>query len=317
MKSKKVAFLFPGQGTQYVGMGNRLAEKFPKVKNIFTEADSILGFPLSRLCFSGPKDELSKTVNTQPAILTTSIAYFQILKDLQVGVPNMMAGHSLGEYSALVAAEALSFESAIQIVRKRAFFTQEAVPLGQGKMAVIHGIERPELLEMCAQVRQMGVVEPAAFNSPEQIVVSGHAKAVDSLMELAASSGARGIVSLDVSAPFHCRLMKSAGEKLKEELDKIEIRTPKIPVIANSSGKIVNSGDDIKNLLVDQVSSPILWQDSIQNMLSRGVNIFVEVGPKKVLSGIVRKICKNSMRLNVETPEALEETVSILENNII
>ncbi|MFC1571426.1 ACP S-malonyltransferase [Candidatus Margulisiibacteriota bacterium] len=280
----KTAFVFPGQGAQTVGMGKDLAEKY------LDQANEILGFDLKKICFEGPEDELKKTEITQPAILTVSVAaYSQLLSSKQYEVSSM-AGHSLGEYSALVAAGALKFEDAVKIVHLRGKFMQEAVPLGEGAMSAIIGGDRQKIEEICQQV---GNVWPANFNSPGQIVISGKKTAVEAAGAKIKAAGAKRVIPLAVSAPFHCPLMQPAADKLKVELDKIDIKDAKIPVVANVTADYVTKGTGIREQLVKQVTSPVRWEDSVKKMIADGVTSFVEVGPGKVLSGLIKKIDKN------------------------
>lgn len=280
----KTAFVFPGQGSQFVGMGKDLAEKY------LDQANEILGFDLKKLCFEGPEEELKKTEITQPAILTVSIAAFEYLKSKNTPLPAAVAGHSLGEYSALVAASSLSFQDAVKIVYLRGKFMQEAVPLGEGSMAAILGLTKEKVEECCQKVSSFGVVSAANLNSPGQIVISGKKQAVEEAAGPCKEAGAKRVIPLQVSAPFHCSLMQPAADKLKLELDKIEIKDANIPVVANVSADFVTKGSDIKKLLVEQVTKSVLWEDSIRKMIGDGITSFVEVGPGMVLSGLIKKI---------------------------
>ncbi|MDN5331136.1 MAG: [acyl-carrier-protein] S-malonyltransferase [Tepidanaerobacteraceae bacterium] len=310
----KVAFLFAGQGAQYVGMGLDLVKNFERAKVIFEKADEALGFSISDICFYGPEEKLKETANTQPAILTHSVACYCLLKEKGI-VPDVVAGLSLGEYSALVAAESLEFEDAVKVVRKRGIYMQEAVPLGEGAMAAIIGLGRQDVIKACELASDEGVVEAANFNSPDQIVISGHVKAVEKALKIAKEKGAKKAVMLPVSAPFHCSLLKPAGEKLGKELEKTNIKPAKIPVICNVTAEKVTDPAAIKELLIKQVSSPVLWEDSILKMKELGVDTFVELGPGRALSGMVKKIDRSLTALNVEDSESLANVISYFRGN--
>jgi [acyl-carrier-protein] S-malonyltransferase len=285
----KTAFLFPGQGSQKAGMGADLAEAIPAARAIFEEADDALGFSLSKLCFEGPDDALRLTENTQPSILTCSIATLAAVRERGLE-PDFVAGHSLGEYSALVAAGAISFRDAVQLVRKRGRFMQEAVPAGVGAMAAILGLEPEKLAEVCLQAAQGEVVSPANLNSPGQIVIAGHAAAVQRAVDLAVAAGAKKAVLLAVSAPFHCSLMEPARDRLAPELDAIAFRDLKTPLVNNVSAAVVVGGDEAREGLKRQVPNPVLWEQSIQRLASEGADSFLEVGPGRVLTGLLRSI---------------------------
>ncbi len=305
----KTAFVFPGQGSQAVGMGKELFDLYPAAKAVFEEADSALGFSITDLCFGGPEEELRKTFNTQPAILTVSIACQRVLAENGV-VPAIVAGHSLGEYSALVAAGALAFADAVRLVRKRGQFMQEAVPLGQGSMAAILGLERDQIIAVCREVEaKAGPVQAVNFNCPGQVVIAGATAAVDAAVEALKAAGAKRAIPLPVSAPFHSTLMKPAAEKLAGELAKITVADAKIPVVANVNGQIVTKGDAIKESLVKQAASPVLWEDCVAAMTAFGAADFVEVGPGKVLTGFTKKIAKDANTLNVEDDGSLQKTL--------
>jgi [acyl-carrier-protein] S-malonyltransferase len=306
-----VAFVFPGQGSQEAGMGRALAEAFPESRAVFEEADDVLGFPLSRLCFEGPDSELQLTANTQPAILATSVAALRPL--VRRGVrPVRVAGHSLGEYSALVAAGALSLADALRTVRRRGQYMQEAVPAGTGAMAAILGLELAAIEEACREVAQGEVVSPANVNSPGQVVIAGHAAAVERAIERCKARGAKRAVKLAVSAPFHCELMIPAQDRLEADLGGIELRDPGIPLVRNVDARVVGTATACREGLVRQVSGSVLWQQSVEAMAADGVSCFVEVGPGKVLSGLTRKIAKGVRVANVESPESLEATLAAL-----
>jgi len=281
----KTAFVFPGQGSQLVGMGKDLAEKY------LDQANAILGFDLKRICFEGPEEELKKTEITQPAILTVSIAAFEWLKSTGLPLPSAVAGHSLGEYSALVAAGSIQFSDAVKIVHLRGKFMQEAVPLGTGSMMAVLGAERKIIEEVCQQI---GEVWPANYNTAGQIVISGKKEKVEAAGEKLKAAGAKRVVPLQVSAPFHCPLMQPAADKLKIELDKITIQDAQIPVVANVTARFVTRGSEIKELLVRQVTSPVRWEDSIKYLVAEGYGNFIEVGPGKVLAGLIKSIEKSA-----------------------
>ncbi len=307
----KTAFVFPGQGSQYVGMGKDWTERYGKSKAIFETADKKLGISLSGICFNGPEEQLVLTINTQPAILTTSIAVLEVLK--QEGIRcDYVAGHSLGEYSALVAAGAISFEDAVWLVRKRGTFMQEAVPPGQGTMAALMGIEEDTVFELCAKASEAGVVEPANYNSPGQIVIAGSTAAVVRAVELAKDFGAKRAIMLSVSGPFHSSLLKPASNKLAAALAQVNIKRAAIPVMANVTADIEIEPDQIRQNLISQVNHAVLWQQSVTKLINLGVTTFVEIGPGKVLSGLIKKIDKNVATLNICDVASLQEALSIL-----
>jgi len=294
------AFIFPGQGSQYPGMGKDLAENFKVAAETFAEADDTLGFRLSRLCFEGPEDQLKLTANTQPAILTVSIAALRVVRTETPLTAAYLAGHSLGEYSALVATGAFSFADALRTVRARGTYMQEAVPPGVGAMAAILGVEPEILAEICQEAAQGEIVSPANFNSPGQIVIAGHAGAVARVIEIAKDRGFRKAMLLPVSAPFHCSLMAPAGERLGETLAGVPTAPLEIPVVSNVEARPNEDEARIKELLVRQVSAPVLWEASVQQMVELGVERFIEIGPGKVLSGLVKRIAKGVDIRNVE-----------------
>ena len=296
----KTAFIFPGQGSQYVGMGKELAEHFPVAQETFAEVNEALGIDLQRLCFHGPEAELKLTANTQPSILTVSIAAFRVLKKEVGWQADYLAGHSLGEFSALVAAGAMSFPDAVRIVRMRGQFMQEAVPVGEGGMAAVLGLEREKVEELCRQAAQGEVLTPANFNSPGQIVISGNLKAVERAIALAPGMGAKRAVPLPVSAPFHSPLMEPAGKRLGAELARIEISDLAAPVVSNVEAEPNTAKDRVRDLLIRQVSSPVRWEDSVKRMIELGVGRFVEIGPGKVLVGLLRRIDGTSQAFNLE-----------------
>jgi len=310
----KTAFVFPGQGAQYTGMGRDIATRFSTARAAFDEADSALDFPISRLCFEGPDDDLKLTENTQPAILTTSIALFRVLKEKGVR-PDFVAGHSLGEYSALVAAGGLTLGEAAVLVRRRGRYMQEAVPVGTGAMAALLGLDLPAVHSVCERAvtsLKGQVVSPANLNSPGQIVIAGNREAVERAVELAKESGAKRAILLQVSAPFHCALLTPAEERLSVELDRCLFSDLRCPLITNVDAKPIRTGVEARSALKRQVSRPVRWQETIQRLLDEGVRSFVEVGPGKVLLGLVRSIDKSVRMLNAEDEKSVENAVSAL-----
>ncbi len=307
----KLAFLFPGQASQYPGMGKELAEKFPAARAVFEEADRTLGFSISQLCFEGPEDALKLTTNTQPAILTVSVAAYRVLAEKGIA-PNYVAGHSLGEYSALVAADALVFGDAVRLVRRRGEYMQDAVPPGVGAMAAILGLAPAQVAEICKKAADGQIVGPANLNSPEQMVISGHAAAVKRAVELASQSGAKRAVILPVSAPFHCELMMPAQQRLEGDLRRAAFGLLRVPLATNVDAEIITSGEEAREALIRQVSLPVRWEESIRELIEQGVSIFVEVGPGRVLSGILRQIDRSVHCFNVEDEKSLSSTVEKL-----
>lgn len=287
-----IAFIFPGQGSQSAGMGKELAENFAVARQVFDEANDALGFDLRALCFNGPDDALRLTANTQPAILTTSIAALRVLESETGLQASCAAGHSLGEYSALVCAGALAFTDAVQVVRQRGTFMQEAVPVGTGAMAAMLGIEAADLAAICREAAQGEVVSPANFNSPGQIVIAGHVAAVNRAIELAKSRGFRKTMLLPVSAPFHCALMQPAADRLQAVLEGIPVGSLRLPVVSNVDALPNTAPSRVKELLVSQVCAPVRWEESVQRMADTGVTRAIEIGPGKVLSGLVKRIAK-------------------------
>lgn len=310
----KIAFIFPGQGAQYVGMAREITESSGSAGRIMDEASQALGFDIRKMIFEGDDETLKITENTQPAIVTASVACAQPLLDAGIK-PDYTAGLSLGEYAAHVISGSISFADAVKLVRKRGKYMQEAVPLGEGTMAAILGLSREDVAEVCQKASDVGVVEPANFNCPGQISIAGHTAAVNEAIKLATEKGAKRAVLLNVSAPFHCSLLKTAGEKLQKELENITILPMKVPVATNVTGKLVESEADIKELLVKQVSSSVLWEDCVQTLIQNGVDTFVEIGPGKVLSGFVKKIDKTAKVLNVEDNASLAQTLESLKGN--
>jgi [acyl-carrier-protein] S-malonyltransferase len=307
----KTAFLFPGQGSQYVGMGKTLAEKVAASREVFETADSALGTRLSSLCFEGPEEELRLTTNTQPAILTASIAALRALDSCGVRA-DFVAGHSLGEYSALVAAGSLRFEDAVVAVRKRGLFMQQAVPAGEGAMAALIGCDVETVKAVCIEASELGVCSPANINSPSQTVIAGHKSAVERAVEIAKAKGAKRAVMLAVSAPFHCALMKPAAERLATVLGQIEFSDLGIPLITNVDAGVITRGMEARDCLLRQVASPVLWSESVRRLIDEGVTRFIEVGPGKVLSGLVRNISRECQIFNIEDAQSLEQAAQAL-----
>ena len=302
---KSIAFTFPGQGSQYVGMGKELFENFSVAREIFEEADDTLHFSVSDLCFKGPEEALRLTENTQPAVLTTSVAALKVLQAEKGVVPQFAAGHSLGEYSALVASEALAFSHAVKIVRLRGKFMQEAVPVGEGAMAAVLGMEREQVEKLCEEISCGEVLTPANFNSPGQMVIAGHSKAVERAIERVKQEGKKAVL-LPVSAPFHSPLMKPAAERLEKALEEISVNDLKIPVVTNVEAEANTSKDRVKGLLVAQVSSPVRWEESMRKMIEKGIEQILEVGPGKVLSGLMKRIDNRLETKNIEDVKTLK-----------
>jgi [acyl-carrier-protein] S-malonyltransferase len=300
-----IAFIFPGQGSQYAGMGKDLAEKFPAARQVFEEADAALAFSLSELCFDGPAERLQLTENTQPAILTVSVAALRAMESEGFPRPDFVAGHSLGEYSALVAAGSLSLSEAVQTVRNRGQYMQEAVPVGTGAMAAILGADLNVVIGACKEAAEGQICSAANINSPGQVVIAGDAAAIDRATVLLKERGAKRAVRLNVSAPFHCALMKPAQDRLAVDLQKISFKDLSIPVVTNTDAQPEKTGDRARQALVRQVSQPVRWLDSVEFLISQGVQTLVEIGPGKVLSGLVRQIDRNLRCLNVEDEASL------------
>jgi [acyl-carrier-protein] S-malonyltransferase len=306
----KLCFVFPGQGSQYIGMGKEMHENFAGAREIFSEASDALGYDVSKLCFEGPTAELNKTFRTQPCILTASIAVQTVLSSKGVS-PAVVAGHSLGEYSALVAANVISFGDAVRLTEKRGQFMQEAVPEGRGLMAAILGLNRDKVDEICLAL-QSGYASPANYNCPGQIVIAGEREAVEEAMKMAREAGAKRAIPLAVSVPSHCTLMAAASTRLGELLDEIEFRDPAVPVVNNAGAMFLRTVESIKTSLVSQLNSPLLWEDSVKVIGDSGIMTFVEVGPRKVLSGLIKRIEPEAKVFNVEDVKSLEETLSRL-----
>ena len=312
----KIAFIFSGQGSQYIGMGKELYDNIPSCKKIYDKANEVLGFDLKELIFNGDKEELNITENTQPAILTTSIAILQAIKDKGVN-PDIVAGLSLGEYSALVASEALDFETAVSLVKKRGRFMQEAVPQGIGSMVAVIGLDENKIKDVLKVASEKGIVEIANYNTNNQIVIGGENAAVELASELLKESGARRVIPLKVSGPFHTSLLNEASIKLKNEFENIHFNTPKIKTITNVTADFIENGNEIKNLLINQVKSSVRWSETIERMLDEGIDTFIEIGPLKTLSSFVREISKEKKVavkiFNVEDLKSLNKTLEGME----
>jgi [acyl-carrier-protein] S-malonyltransferase len=304
----KLAFLFPGQASQYPGMGRDLSENFPESRAVFEEADAALGFPISKLSFEGSEEELKQTENTQPAIFAVSVAALRAI-DKRGIAPDFVAGHSLGEYSGLVAAGALDFATGVKLLRKRGRFMQEAVPKGEGAMAAIMGLSPSDVAEICKKAADHDVVSSANLNSPEQTVISGSAAAVKRAVEIASQSGAKRAVILPVSAPFHCALMEPAQKRLEPELRAAAFSALRFPLVTNVDAEAITSGEEARDALIRQVTMPVRWLDSVRELIDQGVQIFVEVGPGKVLCGLLRQIDRSVRCFNVEDAASLHSTL--------
>ncbi len=303
----KVAFVFPGQASQYPGMGKELAEKHPAAKAIFDEANNALGFSISNMCFEGTEEDLKLTANTQPAILTCSVAVYRVLAEKGL-TPDFVAGHSLGEYSALAAAGALRFSDAVQLVRKRGTYMQDAVPAGVGAMAAIMGLSPAVVADVCKRAAGNEICAAANLNSPDQTVISGHAGAVKRAVELASQAGAKRAVILAVSAPFHSALMMPMQQRLEQDLRSTEFSNLQVPLVTNVDADTTSSGSEAREALIQQVSMPVRWEESVRLLIEEGVNTFVEVGPGRVLTGLLRQIERSVAALNVEDEKSLAAT---------
>jgi [acyl-carrier-protein] S-malonyltransferase len=303
-----LAFIFPGQGSQSPGMGRDLAENSVAARRVFEEADEALGFSISEICFNGPAEKLQLTENTQPAILTTSIAALRAIEEAGFPQPRFVAGHSLGEYSALVAAGGLSLSDAVRTVRARGRYMQEAAPVGSGAMAAIMGADLGDIMKACNEAAQGEVCSPANINAANQVVIAGDAAAVDRTIELLKERGAKRALRLNVSAPFHCALMMPAQERLAEDLEQLDFQDLRVPLVTNVDATAITSGSKARDALVRQVSSPVRWHESVTYLVQEGVDTVVEVGPGKVLSGLVRQIDRNVRCLNVEDAASLGAT---------
>jgi [acyl-carrier-protein] S-malonyltransferase len=315
MVAGATAFLFPGQGSQEVGMGRALAEASKAAAAVWTEADAALGFSLSRLCFEGPDADLALTANTQPAVLTASVAAAAALAERGV-TPRLAAGHSLGEYSALVVGGALRFADAVRLVRRRGEFMQEAVPVGTGAMAALLGVDLATAEQVCAEAAQGEVVGVANINSPGQIAIAGHRSAVERAVAAAAARGAKKSVMLPVSAPFHCALMKPAADRLAAELERVPVSAPRIAVVRNVDAGVTTTADEVKPFLVQQVASPVRWTDCTERLQREGATAFLEVGPGRVLTGLLKRTLDGVRGHSVEDPASLEKAIAAIQGGV-
>jgi [acyl-carrier-protein] S-malonyltransferase len=311
MTSPNIAFLFPGQGSQSVGMGRELADKHAIARQTFEEADEALGYKLSQICFDGPEDQLRMTEITQPAILTASIAAWRVLNEKGMK-PNFVAGHSLGEYSAHVAVGTISFSDAVRTVRNRGKYMQEAVPVGVGTMAAVLGMDFETLWGVCRDAAQGEVCEPANINSPDQIVISGNTAAVERAVILADERGAKRAKLLPVSAPFHCSLMKPAQDRLAADLKALSFKNPSVPLVCNVDATLLHDADRSRDALVRQVTGSVKWDPCMRVLIAQGVQLFVEVGPGKVLCGLMRQIDRSKSCVNVGDEASLQKTLEQL-----
>ncbi len=308
---RKIAFVFPGQGAQYVGMGQELANEYAVANQVFEEASEAIGYDMKALCFDSSVEELKQTEKTQPSILTASIAAYKVL--LEKGIhPEGVAGLSLGEYSALVATGVLNFKDAVKVVKQRGKYMQEEVPAGVGAMAAVLGLAGDLVEEACKEASDTGIVEPANYNCPGQLVIAGEVKSVEVAAEKCREKGAKKVVMLPVSAPFHTSMLKGAGVKLSSELTDLTFGSFTYPLVANVTADYVNSSEEVKGLLIDQVSSPVMWENSIKKMVEDGFNTFIEVGPGKALSKFIKKISRDVEIYNVEDLKSLEKTLEKL-----
>ncbi len=314
---RRIALVFPGQGSQAVGMGKSLCERFPEARTVFERADAALGAALSRTCFEGPEEALRLTATTQPAILTTSLAALAALRAVLPAIDAAIgcaAGHSLGEYTALVAAGALALEDAVRTVRRRGEYMQDAVPVGQGAMAALLGASLEEVEALCREASAGEVLSPANLNAPDQTVVAGAAAAVDRLASLARSRGVRKVIRLPVSAPFHCALMASAQERLAKDLGRLPLHDASYPVLPNVTAAPATGAAELREALVRQVTSPVRWVETVRRMRAIGIDTLVEVGPGRVLTGLGRRIDSGMRLLNVEDPASLKATGAALDD---
>lgn len=303
-----IAFIFPGQGSQIIGMGKELAEEYKEAREVFAEADDVLGFSLSNLCWKGPENELKKTFNTQPAILTTSIACMKVLMTKGV-TPSITAGHSIGEYAALVAAGVMSFRDAVAVTRLRGELMEASCPEGTGGMAAFMGIERQRVLELCDEVSESGIAQPAALNCPGQIVIAGHIRALTEVIAKAKAEGARSATLLTVSGPFHCDLMKNAQDGLRKKLEQIEMKKAIFPVVSNADATPHTDPAKLKDNLIAQLTKPVLWEKCIMQIKQNGISVFAELGAGRVLSGLLRRIERQLSVTSVRDVASLEKSV--------
>ncbi len=308
----KIAFLFPGQGAQYVGMARDLYDSHPAIKDLYSRAEKILRFDLAKICFEGPAEVLVQTQHTQPAIFVHSIGLLTLLKDEKLE-PAYTAGHSLGEYSALVAAGALSFEDGLEAVRDRSLLMQEACQTSQGTMAAVIGLTETDILSICREASSHGVIQPANFNSKDQIAISGERRAVEKGAELARERGARKVIMLEVAGAFHSELMRPAQEKFRRTVDGLKVKEPAVPVVANVNAEPVSQPEQIKALLIDQITMPVLWHQSLDRMYREGVRSFVEVGPGKVLQGLLKRSFGDTKGVGVDKLADLEKLAQMVE----